>query len=71
MSTHLHPMHDVSQRATNALLKEIGVVDTIRFLSQFRPGAGNYTLERDALFEGQSVASIAAEIKAARKQGGQ
>jgi hypothetical protein len=69
MSTQLHPLHEISQRATSALVREIGVVDTIRFLSQFRPGAGNYVVDRDALFEGKSVTDIAAEIKAARKKG--
>ncbi len=67
MTTHLHPISEVTQRATNALIREIGVVDTIRFLNQFRAGAGNYTIERDQLFKGMSVQDIIREIKAQRK----
>jgi len=62
--TLLQPISEVTQRATNALIKEIGVVDTIRFLNQFRAGAGNYTIERYQLFKGMSVR----EIKAQRKE---
>lgn len=67
MTTHIQPISEVTQRGTNALIKEIGVVDTIRFLNQFRAGAGNYTMERDKLFEGLSVKDIVSEIKAQRK----
>lgn len=66
--TTLQPISDVTQRATNALIKEIGVVDTIRFLNQFRAGAGNYTIERHQLFKGMSVKDIISEIKAQRKE---
>ena len=67
MTTYLQPISEVTQRATNALIREIGVVDTIRFLNQFRAGAGNYTIERDQLFKGMSVQDIIREIKAQRK----
>ena len=69
MTTHLQPISEVIQCATNALIREIGVVDTIRFLNQFRAGAGNYTIERDQLFKGMSVKDIIREIKAQRKAG--
>lgn len=67
MTTHVQPISEVTQRGTQALIKEIGVVDTIRFLNQFRAGSGNYTLERDKLFEGLSVKDIVNDIKAQRK----
>ncbi len=66
MSAWFQPLSEVTQRATNVLIKEIGVVDTIRFLNQFRVGAGNYTAEREQLFEGMSVRDIVREIKAQR-----
>jgi hypothetical protein len=66
--TTLQPIADVTLRATNALIKEIGVVDTIRFLNQFRAGTGNYTIERQRLFEGMPVKDIVSEIKAQRKK---
>jgi hypothetical protein len=66
--TTLQPIFDVNLHATNALIKEIGVVDTIRFLNQFRAGTGNYTIERHQLFKGMSVKDIVSEIKAQRKK---
>lgn len=68
MSTQLQPIAEVTQRATDALIKEIGVVNTIRFLNQFRTGAGNYTAERERLFQGMSVKDIVREIKAQRNE---
>lgn len=67
MTTHIQPISDITQRGTNALVNEIGVVDTIRFLNQFRAGSGNYTMDRDKLFDDLSVKDIIKEIKAQRK----
>ncbi len=67
MTTYIQPISNVNERATNALIREIGVVDTIRFLNQFRAGTGNYTAERDQLFKGMSVKNIINEIKMRRK----
>ena len=66
MSAHLEPIARVSQRATDTLMKELGVVDTLRFLGQFRAGSGDYTAHREKLFQGLSVAEIAAQIRARR-----
>ena len=66
MSVHIQPISELTHRATDALIQELGVVDTIRFLNQFRAGSGNYTVEREQLFEGMSVKDIVAEIKARR-----
>ncbi len=46
-----------------------GIVDTIRFLNQFRAGHGDYTAERERLFQGMSAKDIISEIKARRKTG--
>ena len=66
MSAQIQPISELTQRATNVLIKEFGVVDTIRFLNQFRAGSGNYTIERQQLFQGMSVKDIVHEIKARR-----
>ncbi len=63
MSAQLRPIAQVTKRATNALIKEIGIVDTLRFLSQIRTGAGDYTTERQQSFQGMSVKDIINEIK--------
>ena len=66
MTIQVQPISEVTQRATNALIKDIGIVDTIRFLSQFRVGTGNYTEDREQLFSGMSVKDIIADIKSKR-----
>ena len=66
MTVHIQPLAEISTRAKNALIQELGVTDTLRFLNQFRAGSGDYTAERKNLFKGESVKSIAAAIKAAR-----
>lgn len=52
MTVNLRPLAEVTHEAIDVLCREIGVVDTLRFLGQFTTGSGNYTEERDRLFEG-------------------
>ena len=68
MNARFDPIALVTQRGTDALVKELGVVNTIRFLGQFREGSGDYTAQRENLFQGMSVAEMAREIRA-RKPG--
>ena len=70
MSAHLDPIAKVTQRATDALVRELGVVDAIRFLGQFRAGSGDYTAQRRALLQGSTVQELAAQIKARRETTG-
>ena len=69
MSVHLQPLSEITSRAKNALIEELGVIDTLRFLNQFRAGSGDYTTEREQLFKGESVTSIVAGIKSQRNDG--
>ena len=41
MSATIRPLAEVNQKATEILVREMGVVDTQRFLSQFRVGSGD------------------------------
>jgi hypothetical protein len=66
MTAHLDPIAQVTQRATDALVRELGVVDAMRFLGQFRAGGGDYTAQRQGLLEGVTVQELAAQIKARR-----
>lgn len=50
MNAPERPLAEVTERAINALVREIGVADTARFLHQFGAGYGDYTAEREALF---------------------
>jgi len=56
-------LSEMSERAVRLLIQELGIVDTLRFLNQFRVGTGDYTKDRDALFSGQSVPELAEQIK--------
>jgi hypothetical protein len=67
MTIHVQPIAEVTHHATDTLIREIGVVDTIRFLNQFRAGNGNYTEERKQLFKDMSVKDIITDIKSQRK----
>lgn len=69
MSVHFQPLSEITNRAKNALIQELGVVDTLRFLNQFRAGSGDYMAEREHLFKGESVKSIVASIRAQRNSG--
>ncbi len=66
MSVHIKLISELTNRAKYTLIQEFGLVDTVRFLNQFRTGSGNYTAEREHLFRGESVKSIIADIKAQR-----
>ena len=57
---------EITQDAIRILCREIGIVNTVRFMNQFTIGYGNYTEEREALFADLTVDDIVAAIK--RKQ---
>jgi hypothetical protein len=67
MITEMRPLIEINQQAINLLYKELGVVDTVRFLKQFTQGYGNYTQEREDLFGKKSLEEIVSEIEKRRK----
>lgn len=67
MTPEITPLAEINQRATSVLIREIGVVDTLRFLGQFRSGSGNYTQDRRQWLDNLSLHEITAEIKAKRQ----
>jgi hypothetical protein len=69
MNTRIRPIGEIDQCAREALVRELGIVDAIRFLNQFRSGRGNYTEDRSKCFEGKSVRQLGAEIMAAKRAG--
>jgi hypothetical protein len=62
MSTAPMPLTEITTSAIQILLKEMGIVNTLRFINQFSTGFGNYTEERDELFRDMSVDDIVAAI---------
>ncbi len=63
MITTAKPLSEITQEAIDILLREIGAVNTIRFLNQFTGGFGNYTEERDRLFEELTLDEIVMAIE--------
>jgi hypothetical protein len=63
MNVETKPLFEINRRATHILYKEMGVVDTIRFLNQFATGQGDYTLERDAWLSEITLNEAISQIK--------
>ena len=68
MSVEIRPLSEINQQATEILVREMGVVDALRFLSQFSRGSGDYTKEREQWLDDLSLEQITSEIKAKRKK---
>ena len=65
MNVAAKPLSEITRNAINLLSKEMGIVDTVRFLNQFTTGYGNYTEEREALFKDMTLDEILVAIKKA------
>ena len=66
MSIKMRPLSEITEQAITLLAREIGIADTIRFISQFSSGYGNYTEERDALFGALTLEDIFEELDQSR-----
>lgn len=63
------PLAEITTTAIRVLCREIGPVDTARFLNQFTGGLGNYTRDRDDLLGEPTVDELLAEIEQRRSPG--
>lgn len=68
MSAPVKTLAELSIEAQNALYERLGVADTVRYLSQFTNGRGDYTKEREARYANQTVDDLMARIEAKRTQ---
>jgi hypothetical protein len=68
MTIELRPLAEVTQQAIRVLAREIGPVDTVRFVNQFTVGYGNYTQEREQLFAQMTLDDIVSEVRRAKEQ---
>ena len=68
MNAVIKPIALINENATNILIKEMGVVDTIRFINQFTTGHGNYTEERRNMVDTMTLEEIIAGIDAMNKE---
>jgi hypothetical protein len=69
MTASAKPLAEITAEAIRVLCREIGPVNTARFLNQFSAGLGNYTQERDKVLGNPSVDDLLAEIRARKKNG--
>ena len=58
------PLVELTSRAFEIRSRDMGVVDTIRFINRFHSGFGDDTAERDALIGHLTMADVHAEIGA-------
>jgi hypothetical protein len=68
MVVQTKPLAEVTQTAIRVLCREIGLVDTMRFVGQFTVGYGDYTAERDELFGDMTLNDMIAAIKQRQSQ---
>ena len=66
MMLETKPLVEITRDAIKVLSKEIGIVNTVRFLNQFTAGYGNYTEERQQLYADMGLEEIVKEIKQTR-----
>jgi hypothetical protein len=59
---------EITTTAITLLCREMGVVNTARFLNQFTTGLGNYTEERESIIGNATVDQLLAEIKKRREK---
>lgn len=60
---------EITTTAITLLCREIGAVNTARFLNQFTSGFGNYTEERGNIIGDATVDQLVDEIKQRRTKG--
>ena len=66
MTVASKPLAEITAQAIRVLCREIGVVNTARFLNQFSTGLGNYTKERSKIIGEPTVDDLIAEIHEAK-----
>jgi hypothetical protein len=67
MVMEARPLAEITTEALKVLYKEIGIVNTVRFINQFTTGYGDYTQERELLFADRTLDDIVSEIKRKRR----
>ena len=68
MVIEMKPLADVTREALSVLSREIGVVNTVRFINQFMSGYGDYAEERERLFGELTLDEILSDIRRRGRQ---
>ena len=56
-------LYELRQEGWKALTERLGISGAIRFLMQYDPGHGDYTVERRSLFADLTLDDVLAEIR--------
>ncbi|MCI0553979.1 MAG: hypothetical protein L0287_23775 [Anaerolineae bacterium] len=62
------PLAEITKEALRVLYKEIGIVNTIRFVNQFMVGYGDYVEERKILFADMTLDDLFVEMAKAKQK---
>ncbi len=68
MTVHLRPFHEINREGHAVLVRELGVVGALQFLSQFTTGRGNYTTERESFLEGETLEELFEQVQEADRK---
>jgi len=63
MDKDAKPLTEITEDALRILFREMGVVNTVRFLNQFVSGLGDYTQERAENMRNETVEELAMAIE--------
>ena len=66
MTLESKPLSRLTEEAVQILYRELGMVDTVRFLRQYATGYGDYTLERRELYAEETLDDLVDIIKQRR-----
>jgi hypothetical protein len=56
-------LYEINKEAISVLIKQLGLAKTMHFLNQFYTGKGDYTKQKEDLFQGKNIQEIVGEIK--------
>jgi len=62
MSTTI-TLSEINKEALEILYKELGISKTLRFLSQFSIGKGDYSIWKEEIYKGKTIYDLVKEIK--------
>ena len=66
---HLMPLPELRGRGFEALLRELGPANAVRFLGLYHTGSGDYAHERDRWLDGVTMEQAEQEMRS-RREGG-
>ena len=63
MTVKIRPLHELDRAGRAALVRELGVVGALLFLSQFTTGQGDYTAERETFLGDDTLDELFEQVQ--------